>query len=59
MLMWRRIEGVMGLYDGYGTDPDYCSSAAMAMNWLPGYLTGGWQGGIHLGCGYRAGVLPV
>lgn len=24
------IEGVMGLYDGYGTDPDYCSSAAMA-----------------------------
>ncbi|MDC9593757.1 cobyrinate a,c-diamide synthase [Xenorhabdus sp. IM139775] len=24
------IEGVMGLYDGYGTDPGYCSSAAMA-----------------------------
>ncbi|WP_077337517.1 cobyrinate a,c-diamide synthase [Vibrio ruber] len=24
------IEGVMGLYDGYGTDPDYCSSAGMA-----------------------------
>ena len=24
------IEGVMGLYDGHGTDPDYCSSAAMA-----------------------------
>ncbi|MEQ1962259.1 cobyrinate a,c-diamide synthase [Xenorhabdus khoisanae] len=24
------IEGVMGLYDGYGTDPDYCSSSAMA-----------------------------
>ncbi|MDA8495534.1 cobyrinate a,c-diamide synthase [Kluyvera georgiana] len=24
------IEGVMGLYDGYGTDPHYCSSAAMA-----------------------------
>ena len=24
------IEGVMGLYDGYGTDPNYCSSAAMA-----------------------------
>ncbi|MEH4626079.1 cobyrinate a,c-diamide synthase [Phytobacter diazotrophicus] len=24
------IEGVMGLYDGYGTDPDYCSSAALA-----------------------------
>ncbi|WP_086112328.1 cobyrinate a,c-diamide synthase [Xenorhabdus beddingii] len=24
------IEGVMGLYDGYGTNPDYCSSAAMA-----------------------------
>ncbi|MFC0228418.1 cobyrinate a,c-diamide synthase [Serratia aquatilis] len=24
------IEGVMGLYDGYGIDPDYCSSAAMA-----------------------------
>ncbi|RPH28107.1 cobyrinate a,c-diamide synthase [Buttiauxella warmboldiae] len=24
------IEGVMGLYDGYGTDPSYCSSAAMA-----------------------------
>lgn len=24
------IEGVMGLYDGYGTDPDYCSTAAMA-----------------------------
>lgn len=24
------IEGVMGLYDGYGSDPDYCSSAAMA-----------------------------
>ncbi|POL26322.1 cobyrinic acid a,c-diamide synthase, partial [Klebsiella pneumoniae] len=24
------IEGVMGLYDGYGTGPNYCSSAAMA-----------------------------
>ncbi|MDN6089822.1 MAG: AAA family ATPase, partial [Enterobacterales bacterium] len=24
------IEGVMGLYDGYGTDPNYCSSAGMA-----------------------------
>ncbi|CEE93982.1 cobyrinate a,c-diamide synthase [Xenorhabdus nematophila] len=24
------IEGVMGLYDGYGTDPNYCSSGAMA-----------------------------
>lgn len=24
------IEGVMGLYDGYGTDPNYCSSAALA-----------------------------
>ncbi|MDE9461862.1 cobyrinate a,c-diamide synthase [Xenorhabdus bovienii] len=24
------IEGVMGLYDGYGSDPDYCSSAALA-----------------------------
>ncbi|MGY5956366.1 cobyrinate a,c-diamide synthase [Kosakonia sp. BK9b] len=24
------IEGVMGLYDGYGTDPHYCSSAALA-----------------------------
>ncbi|QPR27374.1 cobyrinate a,c-diamide synthase [Edwardsiella hoshinae] len=24
------IEGVMGLYDGYGTDPAYCSTAAMA-----------------------------
>ncbi|MGK9172826.1 cobyrinate a,c-diamide synthase [Yokenella regensburgei] len=24
------IEGVMGLYDGYGVDPDYCSSAALA-----------------------------
>ncbi|MBJ7221559.1 MULTISPECIES: cobyrinate a,c-diamide synthase [unclassified Brenneria] len=24
------IEGAMGLYDGYGTDPDYCSTAAMA-----------------------------
>lgn len=24
------IEGVMGLYDGYGTDPGYCSTAAMA-----------------------------
>ncbi|WP_227638045.1 hypothetical protein [Klebsiella michiganensis] len=24
------IEGVMGLYDGFGTDPDYCSTAAMA-----------------------------
>ncbi|MCE0495662.1 cobyrinate a,c-diamide synthase [Vibrio salinus] len=24
------IEGVMGLYDGYGTDPYYCSSAGMA-----------------------------
>ncbi|MDW6093979.1 cobyrinate a,c-diamide synthase [Vibrio rhizosphaerae] len=24
------IEGVMGLYDGYGTDPHYCSSAGMA-----------------------------
>jgi len=24
------IEGVMGLFDGYGTDPDYCSSAALA-----------------------------
>lgn len=24
------IEGVMGLYDGYGSDPNYCSSAAMA-----------------------------
>lgn len=24
------IEGVMGLYDGYGIDPNYCSSAAMA-----------------------------
>ncbi|WP_099141117.1 cobyrinate a,c-diamide synthase [Xenorhabdus kozodoii] len=24
------IEGVMGLYDGYGTDPNDCSSAAMA-----------------------------
>ncbi|CBG88870.1 cobyrinic acid A,C-diamide synthase [Citrobacter rodentium ICC168] len=24
------IEGVMGLYDGYGIDPDYCSTAAMA-----------------------------
>lgn len=24
------IEGVMGLYDGYGTDPFYCSSAGMA-----------------------------
>lgn len=24
------IEGVMGLFDGYGTDPNYCSSAALA-----------------------------
>lgn len=24
------IEGVMGLYDGYGIDPNYCSSAALA-----------------------------
>ncbi|WP_279205102.1 cobyrinate a,c-diamide synthase [Obesumbacterium proteus] len=24
------IEGVMGLYDGYGTDPNYCSSAGIA-----------------------------
>lgn len=24
------IEGVMGLYDGYGTDPHYCSSAGLA-----------------------------
>lgn len=24
------IEGVMGLYDGYGTDPNFCSSAGMA-----------------------------
>ncbi|MGP3592902.1 cobyrinate a,c-diamide synthase [Vagococcus sp. WN89Y] len=24
------IEGVMGLYDGYGTDPGYCSTAALA-----------------------------
>ncbi|MBJ3814669.1 cobyrinate a,c-diamide synthase [Shimwellia pseudoproteus] len=24
------IEGVMGLYDGYGSDPNYCSSAALA-----------------------------
>lgn len=24
------IEGVMGLYDGYGTDPSYCSSAGLA-----------------------------
>ncbi|EAQ4308627.1 hypothetical protein E9351_01865 [Salmonella enterica] len=24
------IEGVMGLYDGYGVDPNYCSTAAMA-----------------------------
>ena len=24
------IEGVMGLYDGYGTDPNHCSTAAMA-----------------------------
>lgn len=24
------IEGVMGLYDGYGTDPYYCSSAGLA-----------------------------
>ncbi|WP_058911280.1 cobyrinate a,c-diamide synthase [Entomohabitans teleogrylli] len=24
------IEGAMGLYDGYGSDPDYCSSAALA-----------------------------
>ncbi len=24
------IEGVMGLYDGFGTDPNYCSSAALA-----------------------------
>ncbi|MFS9532407.1 AAA family ATPase, partial [Klebsiella pneumoniae] len=24
------IEGVMGLYDGFGTDPGYCSTAAMA-----------------------------
>ncbi|WP_437888810.1 cobyrinate a,c-diamide synthase [Phytobacter sp. V91] len=24
------IEGVMGLYDGYGTDPNYCSTAALA-----------------------------
>ncbi|MBD2810264.1 cobyrinate a,c-diamide synthase [Xenorhabdus sp. Vera] len=24
------IEGVMGLYDGYGADPNYCSSGAMA-----------------------------
>lgn len=24
------IEGVMGLYDGYGTDPTYCSSAGLA-----------------------------
>lgn len=24
------IEGVMGLYDGFGTDPNYCSSAGMA-----------------------------
>lgn len=24
------IEGVMGLYDGYGTDPNYCSTAAVA-----------------------------
>lgn len=26
------IEGVMGLYDGYGTDPLYCSSAGLAKN---------------------------
>ncbi|MBF9002587.1 cobyrinate a,c-diamide synthase [Vibrio nitrifigilis] len=24
------IEGVMGLYDGYGTDPHYCSTAGLA-----------------------------
>lgn len=24
------VEGVMGLYDGYGTDPYYCSSAGLA-----------------------------
>ncbi|MGS9083231.1 cobyrinate a,c-diamide synthase, partial [Salmonella enterica subsp. enterica serovar Infantis] len=24
------IEGVMGLYDRYGVDPNYCSTAAMA-----------------------------
>jgi len=24
------IEGVMGLYDGYGADPNYCSSSALA-----------------------------
>lgn len=24
------IEGVMGLYDGYGVDPNYCSSAGLA-----------------------------
>lgn len=24
------IEGVMGLYDGYGTDPNFCSSAGLA-----------------------------
>ncbi len=24
------IEGVMGLYDGYGIDPNYCSSARLS-----------------------------
>ena len=27
---YRGYRRVMGLYDGYGTDPNYCSSAAMA-----------------------------
>lgn len=29
------IEGVMGLYDGFGTDPGYCSTAAMAKPEIP------------------------
>ncbi|VFS63243.1 Cobyrinic acid A,C-diamide synthase [Kluyvera cryocrescens] len=37
------IEGVMGLYDGYGIDPNYCSSAAMAKQLgCPVDFVGGW-----------------
>ncbi|XAW88316.1 hypothetical protein ABDK09_02885 [Vibrio sp. CDRSL-10 TSBA] len=44
------IEGVMGFYDGFGTDPYYCSSAGMARNaGLSGDTGAGRQSHVDLG----------
>ncbi|EHC48833.1 Cobyrinic acid A,C-diamide synthase [Salmonella enterica subsp. enterica serovar Give str. S5-487] len=66
------IEGVMGLYDGYGVDPNYLIIAAQPQwpqllqhsrngetAWLPGHPTGGRQGCFNVACGYRYGISAL